>query len=356
MISDDDLLERLRTALDELTGGAQPSAEHLVAPRPDRRRRWIVPAAAALVLVVGAATFLTARVRDASGPAAPPAPTGPPIQPPTTVRVPWYELDVPGATAEAVFDRSGAEPLRTQAWASADRSEVVVAVGSDRAVDETDDPQAVWVAVDGLRGQAWTVPPESGAMREWLFWRPDERSSFNVFAYGLTTDTLVAMLADAEITHDANGPGLALAVSSLEPLGDAGSLRLATQAYALADGREASVAVAPDGALFVLRGYTTWAERISSAETPFGSGLRLDLPDVAWVWWPVDGGPAWAGVSGPPDLVDTLLASARRVDDLADDPTAWPVDASAPTAPTDPVHRPATVDTTVPALPDAAPG
>lgn len=98
--ADDDLIARMRGALDEAAriepGTAKPS------PAPDRRR-WLAVAAAAVLVIGGVAAIAVNRGNDASDVAGPvPTSTGT-TDPTTTTGLPigggWYEIAAPGLTA-----------------------------------------------------------------------------------------------------------------------------------------------------------------------------------------------------------------------------------------------------------------
>lgn len=323
----DAVVTRLRSALDELTAGAEPSASPVTPLTRRRERRWLLPAvaAAAVIAVVGVAVAI-AGGDGGTAPAAP-TPTGAPVPtrpPPGAATIPWYELQAEGADAEAPLNQTGSDPLRTQVWATRSFSRMLVAVSSDlpagsSAQDVRDQLPADVGIVEGAVGHAWVVADNAGdpASRGYLVWTPDDRTVLNVLAYGIDTLDLVQVAITGTVTRDEFGARLDSPLSSLEPLvDDIAPLDLVTQAYTLADGAEVAVMVSADGPAFALRSYGSWAQRLIATHTSFGGGFRLELDGLTMVWWQVDDGPFWAGFSAPADRFDDLFDHLVRADDL----------------------------------------
>lgn len=327
---EDLVVARLRSALDELTAGAEPNSSRVTPLASGRERRWLLPAvaAAAVLAVVGVAVAVVGR---GGGPTpAAPTPSGSPVptQPPAgTATIPWYELQAEGATPEPALDQTGTDPLRTQVWTTAAFERILVATvtdDSDATSSELDaiEPPIGATAVDGVAGAAWIVSSMASgvgsAASPYAVWLPDDRTAINLLGHGLDAEVLRQLVLTGSVSRDEHGARFDSPLASLEPIADAATpLGLVTQPYTLADGTEASVMVATEGPAFVLRTYASWVSTIAPVHTPFGDGVRLDVPEATQVWWQVDDGPAWAGFAAPPDRFDELFAEVARVPGIA---------------------------------------
>src|SRR5690606_26072513 len=120
---------------------------------------------------------------------------------------------------------------------------------------------------------------------------------------------------------------------------------ISAREVAVTDGYAASIAVSASGAARPLSLWGPDALTIAEATTPFGPGIRIETGGPTHVWWPVDGGPFWAGLTAPPAQIDGLLARVVRLADIATPSVASPPDkpgaAPPPTGPTSTAMAPA---------------
>lgn len=152
------MTDRLRDALEALADRGRPAdseefAERVVrAARLHRRPRWLLPTAAALVAVVGAAVAVPALLPDdeeervATVPTPPPPPTSRPL-------LGWARVDLPDVPEDGTSSLS----------AVTTDDEAIVAVGSTSARDEgsidalayySEDDGKSWHRAEGLSGAA----------------------------------------------------------------------------------------------------------------------------------------------------------------------------------------------------------
>jgi hypothetical protein len=337
----DPVVGRLRAALDELTQGAEPNAARLPTTPADRRRRWMLPAvaAAAVALIVGIGIAVVGRDGDTT-PAAP-TPTGPPVTPVATLpaTIPWYGLaGTDGVTAVPPMQVDPADYRPSQVWTSPDYSRVLVASSIDRpeASTQPDDWPVMRQLANPPSGVAWAFSGDApGATWHGIYWAPDDHTGVVVTGYGFSPDDLAGLLPALHIEHDETGPRVVSALSSLVPLADA-TPGFYTSPHPRPDGGISgdyaiAIAVAAGGAARPLALWGPSASAITPATTPFGDGFRMVTENQTHIWWPVDGGPFWAGISGPEAEIDDLLTRVTRVADVpAPAPTPEP-DGPSPT-------------------------
>lgn len=364
MSPDDDMLARLRTALDELTEGTEPATTK-VAPMVPHRRRWMLPAvaAAAAVLVGGAAIVVLASRGGGDGQPVAPTPSGPPVTPVAPAFLPWYELNLPGATPTGPAS-SQTSYQRAQAWAANDYSRVltaIVATVPDASTTPTDWPIAT--PIDGVTGTAWAVAYDDGDETDtWrgVYWAPDDTTAVILSSSGMSQDDLAVLVGELEISPGHEGPVVASPLSSLAPVQDPTAFALqVTQSYLL-DGAadpdaEWAWVTSVSGKATALASAVGYGAPLQPTSTPFADGFAAVTGDVTAVWWPIDGGPSWAGVRAPTERIEEVLAAVHRAPDIevtpAEPPGSTPPttsSASSPSQPTDPPTNPVTSDLTTP--------
>jgi hypothetical protein len=334
----DPMVARLRTALHELTTGAEPAGTRVMALASRQPRRWMLPAvaAAAVALIVGVAIAVVGR-DDGSTPAALTTPAGPPVTPlPSTAStIPWYELRLDdGSTGSTPADIAPGYPL-PQVWAAPDYSRVLVAMTS--ATPDAASQPVEWPVVEPLAnppsGVAWAFRGEDPASWHGVYWAPDDETSVILTGFGLAANELEELLPAFRIEHGDDGPHTVSTLSSLIPVvGGKGGYYIGT--YGLGDSGDAvhvaQLAVSGAGAARPLSLLASGAHAIAPASTPFGEGFRVETSTGVHVWWQVDGGPFWAGIYAPTDQIDDVLGRLERVEDI---PVPGPFLAPEPPAP-----------------------
>jgi hypothetical protein len=335
----DPTVARLRAALDELTAGAEPNGARVAAIEPRRTRRWLVPAlaaAAAVAVIVGVATAVVGR--DGTTTPAAPTPTGPPVAP--APLIPWYELRLDdGSSSPPTSIGAG---ISGQVWATPDYSRVLiahVAATPNAATAPTDWPVVEPIA-DVPVGVAWSFRgDEPDAVWHGVYWAPDDDTSVILTGSGFSAAELAGLLPALSVGPDTT---VISSLSSLVPLPfGAGSL-FAGHHPLESRGFEPAIATVyvSDGVGVPLAMNAPNATSIGPMTTPFGEGFRMDIAgtseqggSLAQVWWPVDGGPFWAGLAAPSDRIDELLDHLVRVEDVAAPAPGAPPAPDPPTAP-----------------------
>jgi hypothetical protein len=276
-----------------------------------------------------------------------------PVAPAATI--PWYELRLDDGTTGSPASNLAADYPVPDVWAAADFSRVLVAASMTTA-DAAEQPDE-WPVVEPLAdvpsGAAWAFRGEDPAAWHGVYWAPDNETAVVLTGFGFSADDLAGVLPALQIEHDVDGPHVRSTMSSLIPVaGGPGGYYVAT--YGLGGTgdlpRLAQLTVSGAGAARPLSLLASEADVITPASTAFGAGFRVETSYGTHVWWQIDEGPYWAGLSAPSDEIDGLLTRVARVGDVPvpgsltppDQPvlgepvttSSWP--ASAPTTATPP--------------------
>lgn len=321
----DDVVRRLRGALDELTADI---SETTVADRPTAqvrelrqrpsRRTWLVPAAAAAAVVAVVAGVVVVGNRDDGGP------SGPPVSVPDSgVTVPG-EQTVAGATFAPLdgLEPTGVPTFNTvmtaplgAVWVSADGPDdwfVAVRQESDRDLPPGTLDGGIELEPVDIGGRTLYVDPDNGSGKPTVYeWRPDGQL-YVVDSFGLERDRLVEFVASIQ-----PGSGVPFILPSDDPeFSDAGLSILdprptyLSQPWTL-DGAAVRLSAATGGFarhLFDLAASTLTVEPIDVAG---GVGLRIEATDGTHLLWPsAASSNVWVSATIPTDdRVDDVLGS-----------------------------------------------
>ncbi|MBI5090103.1 MAG: hypothetical protein HZB15_14910, partial [Actinobacteria bacterium] len=221
MHHDDEIIRRLRSALDEVAAGARQEERAMMpfTSPSGRPRRWLAIAAASLLLVGGAVFALSRRddeepaaPADTSVPAAPATTSVETTAPPTSVSVttvpatttPWFSLGAPGFTAGSIQQNASAPSggQLVESWAvEQGESDGFVSVAIEQGLtpgvegDYTSEPVAV------PEGTAYFLRPNGpDGPLDWgyeLRWFHDDGSAWLFQSSGLTRERLIELATKA---------------------------------------------------------------------------------------------------------------------------------------------------------------
>ncbi len=207
----DDVVRRLRGALDELTAdisettvGDHPTARVRELHRQPSRRTWLVPAAAAAAVVAVVVGVVVVGNRDDGGP------SGPPVSVPDTgVTVPVQQtvagatfapLDGLEPTGVPTFNTVMTAPLGA-VWVSADGPDdwfVSVRQESDRDLPPGTLDGGIELEPVDLGGRTLYVEPDNGSGNPSVYeWRPGGQL-YVANASGLESDRMVQFVGSIE--------------------------------------------------------------------------------------------------------------------------------------------------------------
>jgi hypothetical protein len=296
----DDVVRRLRGALDELTADI---SETTVADRPTAwvyelrqrpsRRTWLVPAAAAAAVVAVVAGVVVVGNRDDGGP------SGPPVSVPETgVTVPG-EQTVAGATFAPLdglepagvptFDTVMTAPLGA-VWVSSDGPDdwfVAVRQESDRELSPGTLDGGVELEPVDVGGRTLYVDPDNGSGKPTVYrWRPGGQL-YVVEGYGLASESLVEFAASIQ-----PGSGVPFIQTSDDPEFRAAEATILdpqptylSQPWTI-DGAAVRLSAATDGLARHLADVAASMLTIEPVSVAGESGYRIGATDGTHVVWP----------------------------------------------------------------------
>lgn len=321
----DDVVRRLRGALDELTADItettvadHPSARVRELRQRPNRRAWLVPSAAAAAVVAVVAGIVVVGNRDDGGP------TGPPVSVPDTgVTVP-VEQTVAGATFAPLdgLEPAGVPTFNTvmtaplgAVWVSVDGPDdwfVAVRQESDRDLPPGTLDGGVELEPVDVGGRTLYVDPDNGSGSPTVYeWRPDGQL-YVVEGYGLASESLVEFAASIQ-----PGSGVPFVLTSDDPEFSGADLAIldprpayVSQPWTL-DAATVTLSAATGGLarhLADLAATTLTVEPVTVASEP---GYRIGASDGTHVLWPSAASDnVWVSATIPTnDRVDEVIGS-----------------------------------------------
>jgi hypothetical protein len=353
--TDDDIIARLRSALDEVaaTGGpiTADAPDGSVLPFRTARsgrspRTWLAVAAATAVLLGGASWALFQRQTPAATSGATTLPAEP--TPTTAASYPWYELNLPDAVPGDITT-GGTDNTSsgfTQQWVITDPNGISPSLGMLSILVQYDatglppDP-SIYTQIDAPQGAAWwSVDPSNvSSIDPVMVWQRDDDTVWLVKQAGLIIPAPEPSTALADYVFAIQRGSFNDLLSNPDQQAEwvgaiPTNLRIDhTQGFAVGDVDAAlTLRVSTAAQLEFLAGSTDIAE-VSVART---RGWRATTPDgAAIVVWPIEG--EWWGVLkiGPAiaDRESEIIASLE--------PIAAVVPTTAPESASDPTSKPA---------------
>jgi hypothetical protein len=321
----DDVVRRLRGALDELTADISETtvADRLSAGVRDLRQRpsrrtWLVPAAAAAAVVAVVAGVVVVGNRDDGGP------SGPPVSVPDTGMTVPVDQTVAGATFAPLdgLEPAGVPTFNTvmtaplgAVWVSAEGPDdwfVSVRQESDRELSPGTLDGGVELEPVDTGGRTLYVDPDNGSGKPTVYeWRPGDQL-YVVDTFGLDRDRLVGFVASIEpgsgvpfiqTSDDPEFSGAEVAILDPQPT-------YVQQSWTL-DGAAVRLSAATGGLARHLADLAASTLTVESVTVVGESGYRVEATDGTHVLWPsAAGGNVWVSATIPTnDRVDEVIGS-----------------------------------------------